>query len=821
MSSFVRPLILSDDGKKHLPMPQGKLLEPDILPVSRDKANLLTNVADGLKLAAEDILSQTEKILAVTDGKLKSMLSVRMNSATNVLELLGTNNVVIGSVKLPVVPGLPTVAEIKKNFKPSTLENGELPLGTYMHLQFQMSDGSLKDIYYNVSDLVDVYVGGNGIAVTGNVIALKPEAGKGLEATANGAAVRTTDLLHDGEKVLGVADNGFYTQLSFAVDADTLILRGKNNAEVARIALPFSGEMLTTAEVLREFTPPPPHGGAAPALPESDYLHLHFDSPSGERDMYVDFGKLVSGGIWGKRVDVLPEGAALDELLSDMPIGAYVWDNSTDGLVIYLTPEEGDGRYVGLTGNQTVQGAKTFTVSPLGPTPPAADKSTKFATTAFVARALEEYDDLKFIWGKRVDSVPTGAALDALLADMPVGAYVWDNSLAGLTVYLTPEEAAAKYVALTGNQTVAGAKTFSTSPMVPTAPAGDKTLKAASTAFVDAAIRTAHANDTDFVRITGDQTVQGVKTFSTSPQVPTAPDGDNTTNAASTQFVTGAIAAAHASAPTLVRTAGNQTIDGVKTFLQAPVVPTQPAKDNSTKAASTAFVMQALSEFDDDTTWGKRVNTLPTGEALDALLADMPIGSYVWDNSTDGLSVYLTQTDADARYASLAGANTFTQSPLVPTPAKTDNSTRTASTAYVQSVFGDAVKTSGNQAIDGTKTFSVSPVLPTPAAGDNSTKAATTAFVQGALAALDIDEKNDVKLAGDQTIAGIKTFSASPVVPTLAAGDSSTKAASTAFVASAIAGTPWIKAVDGPLPEDVSAIIADMPIGAVVFSSDI
>ncbi len=39
------------------------------------------------------------------------------------------------------------------------------------------------------------------------------------------------------------------------------------------------------------------------------------------------------------------------------------------------------------------------------------------------------------------------------------------------------------------------------------------------------------------------------------------------------------------------------------------------------------------------------------------------------------------------------------------------------------------VKLTGNQTIGGTKTFSASPVVPTPAAGDNSTKAATTAYV--------------------------------------------------------------------------------------------
>ena len=42
-------------------------------------------------------------------------------------------------------------------------------------------------------------------------------------------------------------------------------------------------------------------------------------------------------------------------------------------------------------------------------------------------------------------------------------------------------------VGLTGTETVAGVKTFSSSPIVPTATAGDNTTKAASTAFVKAA----------------------------------------------------------------------------------------------------------------------------------------------------------------------------------------------------------------------------------------------------------------------------------------------------------------------------------------------
>jgi hypothetical protein len=46
---------------------------------------------------------------------------------------------------------------------------------------------------------------------------------------------------------------------------------------------------------------------------------------------------------------------------------------------------------------------------------------------------------------------------------------------------------------------------------------------------------------------------------------------------------------------------------------------------------------------------------------------------------------------------------------------------------------------------------------------------------------------NGVYTTGDQTIAGVKTFSSSPVVPTAAVNDNSTNAASTAFVVAQIA----------------------------------
>lgn len=46
-----------------------------------------------------------------------------------------------------------------------------------------------------------------------------------------------------------------------------------------------------------------------------------------------------------------------------------------------------------------------------------------------------------------------------------------------------------------------------------------------------------------------------------------------------------------------------------------------------------------------------------------------------------------------------------------------------------------------------------------------------------------------VKLTGDQTVAGVKTFSSSPIVPTPASTDNSTKSASTAFVKSVLSSS--------------------------------
>lgn len=77
----------------------------------------------------------------------------------------------------------------------------------------------------------------------------------------------------------------------------------------------------------------------------------------------------------------------------------------------------------------------------------------------------------------------------------------------------------ADVVKLFGAQIIAGAKTFSTSPIVPgkSAAAGNNPTALATEAQVFL-----KANDADVVKLIGNQTVGGIKTFSLSPVVPDA-----------------------------------------------------------------------------------------------------------------------------------------------------------------------------------------------------------------------------------------------------------------------------------------------------------
>ena len=132
-------------------------------------------------------------------------------------------------------------------------------------------------------------------------------------------------------------------------------------------------------------------------------------------------------------------------------------------------------------------------------------------------------------------------------------------------------------VKLTGDQTIAGVKTFSSTPVVP-----DASWTIAKTTGLQAALD-AKADNSGLVHTTGAETVAGVKTFSSAPSVP-----DNSWAISKTAGLQSALDAKLESGSVVLLT-GNQTIGGTKSFSVAPVVP-----DASWSIAKTSGLQAAL-----------------------------------------------------------------------------------------------------------------------------------------------------------------------------------------------------------------------------------
>ncbi|MCE7263155.1 hypothetical protein LZW65_05550 [Campylobacter coli] len=142
-------------------------------------------------------------------------------------------------------------------------------------------------------------------------------------------------------------------------------------------------------------------------------------------------------------------------------------------------------------------------------------------------------------------------------------------------------------VTKTGNETIAGVKTFSVPPVSATNPTANNQV--ANKAYVDSVVN-AKANANAVVALTGNQTIAGVKTFSSPVVVPNGTANTHAVNLAQlntkanqattytkTEVDTRVNVKANANAT--VNLTGNQTIAGVKTFSAAPVCSANPTED--------------------------------------------------------------------------------------------------------------------------------------------------------------------------------------------------------------------------------------------------
>jgi hypothetical protein len=288
-------------------------------------------------------------------------------------------------------------------------------------------------------------------------------------------------------------------------------------------------------------------------------------------------------------------------------------------------------------------------------------------------------------------------------------------------------------------------------------------------------------------------------TFTGTPAAPTATSGTNTTQIATTAFVTTAVAAeasARATADNLKAPIANPTFTGT------PAAPTAASGTDTTQIATTAFVTAAVAD-----------------EAVAREAADDLLEQAVSDEETARIA-------ADALKAPLASP-ALTGSPTAPTAAGGTNTTQIATTAFVTTaVAGEATarasavtaEEAARIAADDLKaniaspTFTGTPAAPTAAGGTNTTQIATTAFVTTAVAAeasaratavsdesaaraaaddileQAIEDEETARLAADALKAPLASpaLTGVPTAPTASAGASTTQIATTAFVTTAV-----------------------------------
>lgn len=137
---------------------------------------------------------------------------------------------------------------------------------------------------------------------------------------------------------------------------------------------------------------------------------------------------------------------------------------------------------------------------------------------------------------------------------------------------------------------------------------------------------------------------------------------------------------------------------------------------------------------------------------------NIPITASRMDAEDDGFATGLSQTFLRDGSVALTGDLKAGNNKLTGLKNGTEN-TDAATVGQLNTVQGNAVLLTGDQTVAGVKTFTSSPVVPTPSADDSSTKVATTKWVN-------TTGNNVVHKTDTETITGLKTF-ATPYGPNL------------------------------------------------------
>lgn len=153
--------------------------------VSADAGSGLTAGSDGklsldMPVIAAGLVATDDPLLKIDDDKISTSFSLSYNAATGKFAVLGQDGTTeVATVTVPAHTSMLQSADIVTN------PEGQ-PEGTYLKFVFLLSDGKTSEAYANVTSLVDIYTGGNGVSVSGRTIRVKIATGGGLAFDANG-----------------------------------------------------------------------------------------------------------------------------------------------------------------------------------------------------------------------------------------------------------------------------------------------------------------------------------------------------------------------------------------------------------------------------------------------------------------------------------------------------------------------------------------------------------------------------------------------------------------------------------------------------------
>lgn len=459
------------------------------------------------------------------------------------------------------------------------------------------------------------------------------------------------------------------------------------------------------------------------------------------------------------------------------------------------TVSTNDTAAVHKAGVESITGVKTFTASPVVPTPTTDMQASTKKYVDDVATGLDTLIDTK------ADDAATTAALATKANDVSV-------------------------VKLSGDQSVAGVKSFSSLPIIPTAtPTLDG--QAASKKYVDdvdaaqdvviaskadgAATTSAlalkanttdvnsalalKANDNAVVKLTGAQSVDGVKTFTSLPVIPQTPAA--ATDAASKGYVDSQVSAVSGSyaAPvadiTALKATGTSTPDKQLRLVEASgalfrydTAATDTADDvnvvtptgvsgagrwikvqAATQAHESLTGLQGGSANDHQHLTTAQVGYLPSATEK-ANLANMVLTNDA-RLTNDRTPLHHASTHGSGGDDAITIAESQVTNLVSDLAAKADAASTTSALA-TKAADNAVVHNTGNESVGGVKTFTSSPVVPTPTTDMQASTKKYADDINSALTSSIATKAADagvVHNTGAENVAGVKTFSSSPVVP--------------------------------------------------------